>query len=116
MHEYYGDGVSATLHTTHCPTCGQECSTPILKGSLWHLLVTFTAAAVAKQPGSLDLPALFREQEKQLPKRVRAQINRRSTFRVQKHLLARCVKRGIPLLRPNGQPKGKTQLERELRV
>src|SRR5688572_21175652 len=102
MAEHYGDGVSATLHPTHCPTCGQECNTPIVKGSLWPLLVKFAASAIASSgTGAVDMPALFKEQEKQLPKGVRAQINRRSTFRVQKHLLARCVKRGIPLLRPN---------------
>lgn len=110
----YRDSTSATLHETFCPTCGQECEAAALRGNLWHGLVTFIASAVAASEGSVDVKRVFQQHEKRLSRDVLAQINKRSTFRVQKYVLAKCVAAGIPLLKPNGKPKGKTQLEREL--
>lgn len=111
----YAECVSTTQHPTHCPTCGQECAPADLRGNLWHELVKFTSSAIEEGEGTtVDVLSLFAKREQSWPVEVRAYINQRSTYRVQKNLLARCVGRGIPLLRANGKPRAKTDLEREL--
>jgi hypothetical protein len=111
----YKDDVSATLQPTCCPTCGQECHTPIVRGNVWHGLATFAAKAVAEgQPGNVDVRKLLEMQEKLLPKEERLALGRRSTYRVSKGILAQAVDLGIPLLQPNGKVKGKTALYEEI--
>jgi hypothetical protein len=111
----YSDTASATLHGTCCPMCGQECDAASLRGSMWHELVVFIAQAAKSKQEPVDVMRLLGQREKQLKPHVRKQLGQRSTYRVQKYLLAKCVAAGIPLLRPNGQPRGKTELEQELR-
>jgi hypothetical protein len=111
----YKDDESATLRPTCCPTCGQECDTPIVKGNVWAELVRYVAAAVeAAQGKPVDVEKLCQQLEKRLGKQERVELKKRSTYRVSKWLLVQAVNAGIPLLRPNGLPKGRTQLGKEL--
>src|SRR5262245_5640845 len=105
----YADCKSATLQQSTCPCCGQEVQGGMLRGSLWHQLVTLAANADG------DLGKLFAQRERKAGAEARAAINQRSTYRVQKNLLLRCAAAGVPLLDARGRPRGKTAIEKELR-
>lgn len=105
---------SATQHATTCPTCGQECEAEALtRGSLWHYMVMLVERT-RREGGNVERKLReVRQQSRQAYARQGKHVP--STLRVQATVLLRCVAAGVPLLRQNGTPRGKTDLEVHLK-
>jgi hypothetical protein len=107
------DSESAALQPRACYVCGHV-ETPEIacKGNKWDCVVLLVSRAVAEGATYSQVERLLKKVET-LDKRAAAMKGEHfpSSRRVQRRLLLRCLATGMPLLREDGRPRGKAELQ-----
>lgn len=80
-------------------------------GALWPSLVLFAVATVQ----GTDAKPAFKAEEKLASNDAKVKMGENSTYRVQKGIIVAAIAKGIKLVDADGKPRGKTDIEDELK-
>ena len=80
--------------------------------TLWGSLVAFVAESNAN--GADALKQHFKDQEALADVEYKMSMSKNSTYKVAKSVLQRATELGIAILTPEGKPRGKTDIEKDI--
>ncbi len=85
-------------------------------GGLWTALVLFAGDVLKNNMGvACDISADFKKEEQQASTEMRYEVTKNSTYRSNKCVIVNAVEAGVSLFDSKGKPRGKTEVEKELK-